>query len=229
MCARFSLATPAEDVAKLFGLDDAPEWTPRYNIAPTQDVLVVREKDGKRDTRLMRWGLVPSWAKDPKIGQKLINARSETVSERPAYRAAFERRRCLMPASGFFEWTDPPAGAPRAKGRKAPRQPYHFTLVDGATMAFASLWEPWRNPEGELLRTCTILTTEPNDLVRPFHDRMPAILPPAGFAAWLDVKTPSAEAFELLRPLPADVLQAYAVSPAMNSAAYESPDCIARV
>ncbi|NUP95079.1 MAG: SOS response-associated peptidase, partial [Planctomycetaceae bacterium] len=179
MCGRMTLTRPGDALRTLFDLDAPPDAVPRFNIAPTQKILVV-VRDGATAPGLrvawMRWGLVPPWAKDPVKGPPLINARAETVAEKPSFRSAFKRRRCLVPASGFYEW--------RAEGGR--KQPYYIYAADGAPLAIAGLWEHWEGPEGDVVESCTLLTTEANDLVRPIHDRMPVFLPPAAFADWLD-------------------------------------------
>src|SRR5262245_35107324 len=175
MCGRFTLATSRAQLADLFRLAGGPELPLRYNIAPTQPVPVVRAAGDGRALALARWGLIPRWATDPAIGNRLINARSETVAEKPSFRDAFRKRRCLIPATGFYEWAKTAGG----------KQPYHFRLLDGRPFAFAGLWERW-DRGGEPVESCTILTTAANAVVRPVHERMPVILPAEAFAAWLD-------------------------------------------
>jgi putative SOS response-associated peptidase YedK len=174
MCGRFTLAQSPEAVAKAFGLDAVPNFPPRYNIAPSQPVgVIVRGQNApKPEFRLMGWGLIPSWAKDPSIGAKLINARSETLTEKPSFRAAFKYRRCLIPADGFYEWQKTQGGA---------KQPFYFSMAGNAVFAFAGLWESWNDIE-----SCTILTTAANGLLQPIHDRMPVILSPKDYGRWLD-------------------------------------------
>ncbi len=222
MCGRFTLTATPEALAALFDLPDAPALPPRYNIAPTQPVAVVRTAphDGRRELALVRWGLIPSWAKDPSIGSRLINARAETVAEKPSFRSAFKRRRCLVPASGFYEW--------RAEGGR--KQPYYIYAADGAPLAIAGLWEHWEGPEGDVVESCTLLTTEANDLVRPIHDRMPVFLPPAAFADWLDpdIDQPG-PLLALLAPYPAAAMAAHAVSPLVNAVRNDGPACVAAV
>ena len=214
MCGRYSLTTPIEAIAQLFVLDSRANLPARYNIAPTQDVPVVRvgPDDGReRELLQMRWGLVPSWAKDVKVGARMINARAETVATR--FKNTFEKRRCLVVADGFYEWLKRPDGA---------KQPYHITLADGAVFGFAGLWERWRNPaDGEWLDSCSIITTEPNELVTPIHDRMPVILAPADHAAWL--ATPDAS---LLKPFPAAAMVATAVSSRVNKVDNDDAACL---
>ncbi|MCU0290522.1 MAG: SOS response-associated peptidase [Thermoanaerobaculaceae bacterium] len=217
MCGRFTLASPGNIVAEVFGLDEEPLVSPRFNIAPTQDVTVVRTPAGRRQAGTLQWGLVPSWAKDEAIGSKLINARAETVAEKPAFRAALRARRCLVLADGFYEWQ--PAG-----GRK---QPWYFRAADGRPFAFAGLWERWQPAAGEAVESCTIITTEANDLVRPVHERMPVILPLDVLDRWLGGG--STDALQaLLRPAPEGFLEAYPVSLRVNSPSNDDPGCIAR-
>jgi putative SOS response-associated peptidase YedK len=216
MCGRYLLTTPVDALSQLFRFMERPNLGPRYNIAPTQDVPIVRlTRDGeRRELILVRWGLVPYWADDPKIGNRLINARAETIERAPAFREAYRRRRCLVPADGFFEW--------RKQGKT--RQPLLVRRRDRAPFAFAGLWERWRQPDGQILRSCTIVTCPPNELVAPVHDRMPAILEAGEHDRWLD---PAAGGAELLRPCPADWLEAIEVSSRVNSPANDDPECLA--
>jgi putative SOS response-associated peptidase YedK len=222
MCGRFTLHAPAEALATLFDLPEAPPLAPRYNIAPTQPVGIVRPTiDGSaREWALVMWGLVPSWSKDPTIGGRMINARSETAAEKPSFRAAFKRRRCLIPADGFYEWQK------LAKGK----QPYYIGLQGGGPFAFAGLWETWQGPDGGELQSCTLLTTEPNELLEPIHNRMPVILAPQDYDEWLDHASEDgrylASIRHLLRPFPADEMAAYPVSTYVNNARNEGPECI---
>jgi putative SOS response-associated peptidase YedK len=197
MWGRFLQPSSRGELARRFAFetaDDTPELFPRYNVAPTQIVTGVRLDDGPRALKPFRWGLVPSWAKDPRIGNSLIIARSETVAEKPAFRAAFKARRCLIPTAGFYEWV--------ANGGRH-KQPYHLRGKGGQPFALAGLWELWRE-DGQPVETCTILTTEANGVVRRLHDRMPVVVAPGEFAAWLDPHTPPTELHALLRPYPAD-------------------------
>jgi putative SOS response-associated peptidase YedK len=194
-----------------------PELKPRYNISPTQLVPVVRAGQIGRELTMLRWGLIPSWAKDPKIGYSLINARSETAAEKPAFRSAFKRRRCLIPTDGFYEW--------KKFGKQ--KMPQHIRRRDGSPFAFAGLWEIWRSPAGEPLETCTILTTSANEVVAPFHDRMPVILPPEHFDAWLkpgDADAPGL--LPLMTPYPVAEMVAVPANPICNSPKYDGPDCL---
>lgn len=221
MCGRFTLTTPAEVVAEYFELADIPPIAPRYNIAPTQPVAVVRfdAETDKRNCDLLHWGLVPSWAKDPGIGSRMINARSETVAQKPAYRSAFKHRRCLVPADGFYEWQKQP-------GTKRKR-PHYIRFSDGRPFAFAGLWEHWSSPDGSELESCTVLTTEANEVMKPLHDRMPVILAPEDYARWLD---PSHDKADQLLPLvharPNSELTANAVSTLVNSPSNDVAQCI---
>jgi putative SOS response-associated peptidase YedK len=213
MCGRFTLTTDPGAVARRFGAPPAQGGggRPRYNIAPTQTVITVTE-DGARRLEEMRWGLVPAWAKDPKSGSRMINARAETLAEKPAFRGVLRRRRCLIPADGFYEWPEGPGG------RKA-KQPMYVRLTTGEPFAFAGLWDEWRPPEGgEPLRTCTIVTTEANALLATFHHRMPVILAPEVEAVWLDPGLSDPEHLRsLLVPYPAEAMEAYPVSPEVNA------------
>lgn len=219
MCGRFNLTASGEEIAEAFDLEDVPELAPRYNIAPTQPVAVVRlhTASGRRRLSALRWGLVPEGA--PETDRGHINARSETAWQKPSFRDAFARRRCLIPATGFYEWQ-------RTKTKR--RQPWAFALASGRPLAFAGLWEP---PAREgAPSTCTILTTEPNDLARPVHDRMPVILEPERYARWLDPEARGAMTLRpLLRPFPADAMSAWAVSTAVNSPRCDEPVCLERL
>lgn len=205
MCGRYTLAVSPAQLAARFEV--APlALQPRYNIAPTQPAPVVRLSNGARELALLRWGLIPSWANDAAIGARLINARSETVLEKPAFRTAFRRRRCLIPASGFYEWQQQTSG----------KQPFYFTPVDGDLMAFAGLWEQWRAPDGAVVESYTILTTAANEIVAPIHDRMPVILPPDLDALWLDPAADAARLHDLCLTPPPVALRVYPVSKAVN-------------
>jgi putative SOS response-associated peptidase YedK len=215
MCGRFTLARSPEDVARAFGLDKVPNFPPRYNIAPSQPVgvFVCGKNASKPEFRLMGWGLIPSWAKDPAIGAKLINARSETVAEKPSFRAAFKYRRCLIPADGFYEWQ---------KTQQGTKQPFYFSMAGNAVFAFAGLWESWNDIE-----TCTILTTSANGLVQPIHDRMPVILSPENYGRWLDPNIQGGQLLsDLLRPFSDAFMHATPVSTRVNSAKIDDALCI---
>lgn len=225
MCGRFTLRTPLREVADAFDLaptqlpsDDA--WRARYNIAPTQHVAAVRQSsEGQRELTFLQWGLIPSWADDPTIGSRMINARSETLATKPAYRDAFRRRRCLVVADGFFEWK---------QGAK-PKQPFYIGLEKPGLLAFAGLWENWHH--GELkIQSCTIVTTSANSLLRPLHERMPVILDSASYDQWLDPEFTEPEPLEkLLVPYPAERMRLYPVGSLVNSPRNDSPDCVAQV
>lgn len=218
MCGRYTLTASAAQVAEQFGLDVAPQLAPRYNIAPTQAVPAIRAGSQGRELAMLRWGLVPFWAKDPAIGAKMINARAETAAEKPAFRAALRQRRCIIPADGFYEWRQAPGG----------KQPLYFRVGAGAPFGLAGLWESWRSPGGEQIQSCTILTTRANDLVAPAHDRMPVILDPADYALWLDPEMRDPGPLDhLLAPFPAEAMDVYPVSKAVNRVANDSPDLIA--
>ncbi len=224
MCGRYSLFTTPEQLAQLFRLSPEEvrrifERRPRYNVAPTDRVAAVRvrERPDAREPAWLHWGLIPSWADDPRIGARMINARAETVAQKPAFRDAFRARRCLVLADGFYEWQ--PIG-----GKK---QPHFIRLRDGSPFGFAGLWEHWEDDRYGPIESCTIITTEPNELVRPLHNRMPAIILPSDHAHWLD---PGIEAETdlrpLLRPLPATMMESYPVSTLVNNTANDVPECI---
>lgn len=218
MCGRYTLSTPASELVEIFRLLSEPSNVPRYNIAPTQAVATVRRVDSARELEAMQWGLVPSWAKDPKMGARMINARAETVAEKPAFRSAFARRRCLIPADGFYEWK---------KTDTKNKQPVYIRMRDGRPFAFAGLWETWNADDGSQLKSCTIVTTDANPLLRDIHDRMPVILPADAYDTWLDPKPSNAEALKgLLVPYPADVMTWYPVGTLVNSPRNDNPECI---
>lgn len=216
MCGRFSLTQSAEPIAQIFQLPDLPDLKPRYNIAPSQQVATIIQPT-QREFRWMRWGLIPSWAKDPKIGNKLINARAETLAEKPSFRNAFKRRRCLIIADGFYEWQ-------KLEKRK---QPYYIKMQDGNPFAFAGLWESWKSPQGEEIVSCTIVTTAANSLMEPIHDRMPVILSPDECDRWLDSSASEAQVLKnLLKPYNSDEMLAFPVSSTVNSPANDRAECI---
>ena len=219
MCGRFSFTQPEKVVAEVFDLSSIPTLSPRYNIAPTQPVptILPDSENGKRQLKMLRWGLIPSWAKDMKMGARLINARAETIAEKPAFRSAFKRRRCLVLADGFYEWQ-------QQDGKK---QPFYFQLQDGKPFAFAGLWERWEKGEGEPIESCTIVTTEANQLMRPIHDRMPVILDPENYDRWLDPELQKTEMLQsLLQPYQSEEMTFYPVSTKVNNAKVDSADCI---
>ena len=215
MCGRYTLSTPAGRLAEEFQLDSSAEIIPSYNVAPTQQVAAVLEDEGGRRLEMLRWGLVPSWADDPDIGARMINARSETAPEKPSFRRAFRGRRCLIAADGFYEW----------KREEGGKQPYYFRMQDGRPFAFAGLWESWDKGGGELL-TCAILTTRPNSVAEEIHDRMPVILPHDAYNAWLDPDADREELGELMIPYPGDDLETYPVSRFVNSPRNNDERCI---
>lgn len=220
MCGRFTLRAPPSVVAAQFGLLDTPEWAPRFNIAPTQPVAAIRalpSDAARRQLVWLRWGLVPHWAEDPTIGNRLINARSEGVASKPAFRIPLRRRRCLVLADGFYEW--------KSEGRV--RQPYFIRFRDDRVFAFAGLWDAWEGPDHTAIESCTLLTTQPNALVGRIHDRMPVILAPEHYAAWLDpsIEDP-ARLLPMLGPYPPDEMEAYAVTRRVNSPSFDDPLCI---
>jgi putative SOS response-associated peptidase YedK len=216
MCGRYSITTTFEAVRKLFGVrPGAPNWwTPRYNVAPTDPSPVVRLRDGERELVQLRWGLIPYWAKDAKIGYSTINAMAETVATKPAFREPFKRRRCLVVMDGFYEWQ-------KLEGGK--KQPYRIVMRDRAPFGVAGLWDRWRPPEGEPVESFTLLTGEPNAVAAAIHDRMPAIVDLADFAAWLTA-APGSEA--LLRPYPAERMEAYPVGTAVGNVRNQGPELI---
>lgn len=216
MCGRYVLASPGAVIAEYFRLAEVPDYAPRYNIAPTQMALVVRETpDGAREAAWLRWGLVPSWAKDPAIGSRMINARTEGLADKPAYRAAFRRRRCLVPADGFYEWR-PVAGSRR-------KQPYLVRLASGAPLALAGLWERWRSTAGDAIETFTIVTTAADGALKALHDRMPVAIAPADHDEWLASPNPSA----LLASRAGEPLEIVPVGTRVNDVANDDPTLIA--
>lgn len=217
VCGRFSLSTDPGTLFEEFGLHPPVDWRPRYNVAPTQDVLAIaRGREGSRMGTL-RWGLVPAWSKDASGGARMINARAETAATLPAFRDAFRRRRCLILADGFYEWM----------GEEKPRQPVRVRLGSGRPFALAGLWERWKSPEGELLATCAIVTTEACPRLVPVHDRMPVMLGPRERDAWLEGAGGPDRLRALLRPYPGEDLVWHPVSALVNSPANDVPECLA--
>ena len=222
MCGRFALYSDPFTLARRFETEELPELRPRYNIAPTQNIPIVREESGARRFALARWGLIPHWAKDMKIGYSTINARAETVASKPAFRNAFKHRRALIPADGYFEWQVIP-------GSKT-KQPWFIALRDREPMAFAGLWERWRSPEGEELESCSIIVTDANEIMRPIHDRMPVILAPEDWVAWLEAEAKDAQALQnMLKPYPVEGMVAWLVSTKVNSPRNDSTECLEEV
>jgi putative SOS response-associated peptidase YedK len=218
MCGRFVLEHSPEQLMKVYRLTSMPDLSSRYNIAPSQQIAVVRQQNGgDRELTSLQWGLIPSWSKDSAIGYKMINARSETVHEKPSFKQAFHSRRCIIPASGVYEWEK--AGKEKI--------PHYIHLRDGDIMSLAGLWERWKSPEGKELETCTILTTAANSLVKKLHDRMPVILHRAEFDIWLDRDIYDVNRLtELFHPYPSDQIEEYVVTRDVNSPMNDSPDCI---
>lgn len=221
MCGRYTLRVSPAELAEIFEIVNSFDWSPRYNIAPTQTVAAVRaSRDAKgRELSLLKWGLIPSWAKDAKIGSTLINARAETVDTKPSFRSAFRKWRCLIAVDGFYEWQAVP-------GQKT-KQPHFITVKNAPAFAFAGLAEHWTSPEGTNVDTCTIITTTANSLMQPIHNRMPVILDPADYDLWLDpARQDPQDVLPLLRQFPADQMQAVPVSTLVNSPRNESPQCV---
>ncbi|MEI7989262.1 MAG: SOS response-associated peptidase [Chloroflexota bacterium] len=219
MCGRFTLTLDANQFYNAFPwLNNVAEISPRYNIAPSQPVAVVSNQQPKQ-LDFFSWGLIPSWAKDPSIANRLINARSETIAEKPSFRNAYRRRRCLVLADGFFEW--------QSISGKQGKTPFYFRLKSGEPFAFAGLWENWHALDGSEIRSCTIITTDANSLIEPIHDRMPVILPKYSFAMWLNpFEQPVDKLNPLLIPFPAEDMTAIQVSPLVNNAKFDTPECI---
>lgn len=223
MCGRFTQSQSADAIAQAFQVA-VPPLTPRYNIAPTQSVATILQTAEHKDRqfKLLHWGLIPSWAKDPKMGARLINARAETVAEKPAFRSAFRQRRCLVLADGFYEW--------QKQESKKQKQPYYFRFKDGRPFAFAGLWERWQDSNSETVESCTLLTTEANELMRPIHDRMPVILDSKYYDLWLNPEVEKRELLEpLLHPYPTEEMTAYPVSQTVNKPSNDSAECIESV
>ena len=221
MCGRLTLDISIETINKIYGITRKidRDLNPRYNVTPSQDIPIIKQDaEGARELAFARWGLIPSWAKDESIGYKLINARSETVSEKPSFRSAFKSRRCIIPAGGFYEWqaTDSPR-----------KRPWLFRVADGGPMSLAGLWEHWEGADGQVIESCSILTTTANDLMAPVHDRMPVILPGLDdVGVWLDVGSSQGDISRLLRPCASGVLMKHAVSDYVNSPAHTGPECV---
>jgi putative SOS response-associated peptidase YedK len=220
MCGRFAQRSDPKQLAREFKVAEAPQVEARYNIAPTQDILGVLEAADGREMKFFKWGLIPSWAKDASMGSRLINARSETVEEKPAFREAFKRRRCIIPADGFYEWQ-------RTGGKK---QPFFFQMKDERPFGFAGLWERWQGVAGQVIESCTIRTTEANEVLRAVHDRMPVILHSDDYELWLDEDARKRELLkDLLRPYPAEEMASYPVSTAINSPHNQGATLIERI
>ena len=221
MCGRYVMATPTDALVERFQIDEVrvDDLPASWNVAPTDPVASIVEREGQRRLGTLRWGLVPHWAKNPKDAAKRINARAETVHDNASFRDAFMRHRCLIPADGFYEWQKRPDGK---------KQPFFIKPADGAPIVFAGLWAAWRDPATEeWLRTCTIITTDANERVRPLHNRMPVVLDPDDYATWLDPETDDVIALKaLLVPAPDDALEIVAVNPAVNSVRNNGPELL---
>ncbi len=217
MCGRYSQTATVETLAQRFRLQAPGPVPPRYNIAPTQQAPVVVLEEGRR-LLLFRWGLIPHWAKDPAIGSRMINAKAETAAEKPSFRRPFQKSRCLVVCDGFYEWRREPGGKSKT--------PMRIALKSRAPFALAGLWDAWKTPDEKLLRSFTIITTAPNETVRLIHDRMPVVLRPEDEEAWLDPQSPPERLRALLAPYPGDDLEAYAVSPLVNSPANDKPGVV---
>jgi len=218
MCGRFALRMPPKTVQQHFDLPETIDLPSRYNIAPSRAVAAIRQLPGKKSRQLdlLRWGLIPHWAKDMKIGYRMINARAETLAEKPAFRTAFRKRRCLIAADGFYEW--------RHEGKK--KQPFFIHMKDETVFAFAGLWERWRSPDGETVESCTIITTSANKLISKIHDRMPVILNRDQYETWLTDSTPQDQLQQFLIPCAAAEMEAYRVGSTVNSPKNDTPECI---
>lgn len=226
MCGRYTLISPLDDLLDVFGVPEVHfDYRPRYNIAPSQDAPVLAEDQDGRRIGLLRWGLIPSWADDPAIGSRMINARSETASEKPSFRAAFGRRRCIVLADGFFEWSRPGLAGRHTEG-KGKKVPYWIHLPTQKPFGMAGLWEKWSPPEGDPIYTFTILTTEANDDLRSIHHRMPVILPPDEYRDWLSPDTSPSHLQEMMAPFSVGVLDARQVSTLVNSPGNDVPECV---
>jgi putative SOS response-associated peptidase YedK len=218
MCGRFALFSSPSMLARRFGTETTPGMEARYNIAPSQAIPIVRKEGDERRFAMAHWGLIPFWAKDAKIGYSMINARAETVAEKPAFRTAFKQRRCLIPADGFYEWQ----ALPGAKTK----QPWFVSLRNREPMAFAGLWEIWKSPEGRNLESCTIIVTAANDLMQPIHERMPVILAPEDWETWLAPHQTNPKILKnLLQPYPGEEMTAWRVSMSVNNPKNDSEEC----
>ncbi|MGA3307904.1 MAG: SOS response-associated peptidase [Xanthobacteraceae bacterium] len=212
MCGRYVITSPPAAIRALFGYGEQPNFPPRYNVAPTQPIPIVRLIDGKQSFALVRWGLLPAWVKDPKTFSLLVNARGESVLDKPAFRNAMRRRRCLIPADGFYEW--------RAGRAGEPKRPYFVRAKSGGPLAFAGLWETWTGPNGEEVDTAAIVTTRANRMLATVHERMPVIVPPEAFDLWLDcARVEATTAAALIAPAGEALLECYEISPAVNRVA----------
>ncbi len=234
MCGRYTMFLKPEDLKKRFRASVSDEVVqkiakPRYNLAPTEDVPIITNTSGERIAEMVRWGLIPSWAKDETIASKLINARAETLLEKPSFKNAFQKRRCLVIANGFYEWKSSAPGSKKTS-RSTPKQPMYVRLKSQEPFAMAGLWEEWKHPETrEIIKSCTIITTEPNDLIATLHHRMAVILSPHDEDVWLDDSLPTQDLMGLLKPFPSDALEAYPVSNRINTVSADEAGMIERV
>jgi len=219
MCGRFTLTVDPAELKEYFdGYIFPTQFAPRFNIAPTQPVLAI-PNDAKNKADFFLWGLIPSWSKDPAIANKLINARGETLAEKPSFRGGFKYKRCLIPADGFYEW--------QVRAGEKTKTPYFIHMKDRLPFAFAGLWDEWHSPDGASLRTCTIITTEPNELMSTLHNRMPVILDPRDYEQWLDAAPQAPDKLQpLIRPFPADRMSAYPVSTMVNKPGHDRPELV---
>jgi putative SOS response-associated peptidase YedK len=216
MCGRFARIVSDKTLREKYRLERLAKLQDGYNIAPQQPIGAVRAANDGNELVLLKWGLIPSWSNDAKIAYKLTNARAETVAEKPSFRSAFKQRRCIIPASGFYEW--------KREGKQ--KQPFYIHPRDDGIFSFAGLWETWHDPEGEIVESCAVITTEANELMRTIHDRMPVILDWQGESAWLDRQTPVEDLRSLLAPLASEKMQAYTVDPYVNNAKNQGAKCI---
>lgn len=217
MCGRYTLTIDIKTIAEKFGVPASLDTSPRYNIAPTQEVVTIM-RNGTSHLALLRWGLIPSWAKDESIGSRMINARAESLAEKPSFKGLLRSKRCLVIADGFYEW----------KQENGFKTPMYITLKNGEPFAFAGLWDQWKSPDGQQVRSCTIITTEPNDVLEPIHNRMPAILLPDAYEGWLDPDMRDEQALShWLAPYPAEEMTARAVSRLVNDPKREGSELIA--
>jgi putative SOS response-associated peptidase YedK len=222
MCGRFTQTSSSSDIAKAFALAYIPQLEPRYNIAPTQQVATILRSDPKSDLEFkwLRWGLIPHWAKEQSIGNKLINARAETVAQKPSFRSAFRHSRCLIIADGFYEWQQ----------QEKHKQPFYIQKKDRRPFAFAGLWSTWQPQDGEIISTCTIITTEANEIMIPIHKRMPVILESTNYDLWLDSTVQEPELLQpILQPYNSDKLKAYPVSTLVNNPRNDTPECLKQI
>ncbi|MFH1216533.1 MAG: SOS response-associated peptidase [Pseudomonadota bacterium] len=219
MCGRFALESTSEQLAKVFHLAKPIPIEPRYNIAPSQDIVIIRNHTGNKIPSLARWGLIPNWSKEEKTGYKLINARSETLYEKPAFREDFQERRCLIPATGYFEW--------QPKGSR--KQPYFIKMKNGSVFAMAGLWESWRSPDGKIIESCAIITTAANGFLSKIHERMPAIIPLESIGLWLSTTNNDPKSMGFLQPYSPFKMTAYLVNGMVNNPKNEGPGCTRKI